>query len=74
MNLEAINTWAQLIAAVGVIGSLFWYLAPANHVGDIDFMGAMGPLLPPRTPVFFFAVTAALAVFAVAGRKRQLTN
>ena len=28
----------------------------------------------PRTPVFFFAITAALAVFAVAGRKRQLMN
>jgi hypothetical protein len=40
----------------------------------MDFMGAIGPLLPPRTPVFFLAITAALAVFAIVGRKKQLTN
>jgi hypothetical protein len=58
----------------GVSKLFLWYLGPANHVGQIDFMGAIGPLLPPRTPVFFLAITAALALFAIVGRKRQLTN
>ncbi|HEV2841694.1 MAG TPA: hypothetical protein VGW39_10245 [Chthoniobacterales bacterium] len=70
----ALGVWSGSGKLFEVLYLFLWYLGPANRVGQIDFMGAMGPLLPPRTPVLFFAVTAALAVFAVAGRKRQLTN
>ncbi|MEY2489405.1 MAG: hypothetical protein QOC70_1347 [Verrucomicrobiota bacterium] len=70
----ALGVWSGSSKLFEVLYLFLWYLGPANHVGHIDFMGAMGPLLPPRTPVFFLAVTAALAVCAVAGRKRQLTN
>ncbi|HEX7515800.1 MAG TPA: hypothetical protein VF345_00790 [Chthoniobacterales bacterium] len=70
----ALGVWSGSSKLFEVLYLFLWYLGPANHVGHIDFMGAMGPLLPPRTPVFFFAITAALAVFAIAGRKRQLTN
>ena len=70
----ALGVWSGSSKLFEVVYLFLWYLGPANHVGHIDFMGAMGPLLPPRTPVFFLALTAALAVFAVAGRKRQLTN
>jgi hypothetical protein len=70
----ALGVWSGSSKLFEVLYLFLWYLGPANRLGGIDFMGAMGPLLPPRTPVFFFAVTAALAVFAVAGRKRQLTN
>jgi hypothetical protein len=70
----ALGVWSGSSKLFEVLYIFLWYLGPANHVGHIDFMGAMGPLLPPRTPVFFFAVTAALAVFVIAGRKRQLTR
>lgn len=70
----ALGVWSGSSKLFEVLYLFLWYLGPANHLGEIDFMGAMGPLLPPRTPVFFLAVTAALAVFAVAGRKKQLTN
>jgi hypothetical protein len=70
----ALGVWSGSSKLFEVLYLFLWYLGPANHVGHIDFMGAMGPLLPPRTPVFFLAVTAALVVFAVAGRARQLTN
>lgn len=70
----ALGVWSGSSKLFEVVYLFLWYLGPANHVGPIDFMGAMGPLLPPRTPVFFLAITAALAVFAIAGRKRQLTN
>jgi hypothetical protein len=70
----ALGVWSGSSKLFEVLYLFLWYLGPANRLGGIDFMGAMGPLLPPRTPVFFFAVTAALAVFAVVGRKRQLTN
>jgi hypothetical protein len=70
----ALGVWSGSSKLFEVLYLFLWYLGPANHVGHIDFMGAMGPLLPPRTPVFFLAITAALAVFAIAGRKRQLTN
>ena len=69
-----LGVWSGSSKLFEVLYLFLWYLGPANHVGPIDFMGAMGPLLPPRTPVFFLAVTAALAVFAIAGRKRQLAN
>jgi hypothetical protein len=70
----ALGVWSGSSKLFEVFYLFLWYLGPANRVGNIDFMGAMGPLLPPRTPVFFLAVTVALAVFAIAGRKRQLTN
>jgi len=70
----ALGVWSGSSKLFEVLYLFLWYLGPANHVGEIDFMGVMGPLLPPRTPVFFLAVTAALAVFTIAGRKRQLTN
>ena len=69
-----LGVWSGSSKLFEVLYLFLWYLGPANHVGPIDFMGAMGPLLPPRTPVFFLAITAALAVFAIVGRKRQLTN
>lgn len=70
----ALGVWSGSSKLFEVLYLFLWYLGPANRVGQIDFMGAMGPLLPSRTPVFFFAATAALALFAIAGRKRQLTN
>lgn len=51
-----------------------WYLGPANRLSAIDFMGVSGPLLPSRTPLTFLMITAALAVFALFGRQRQLTR
>ena len=69
-----LGVWSGSSKLFEVLYLLLWYLGPANHLGEIDFMGATGPLLPPRTPLFFLALTAALAVFAVAGRKRQLTS
>lgn len=70
----ALGVWSGSSKLFEVLYLFLWYLGPANRVGQIDFMGAMGPLLPSRTPVFFFVATAALAIFAIAGRKRQLTN
>lgn len=69
-----LGVWSGSSKLFEVLYLFLWYLGPANRLGPIDFMGATGSLLPPRTPVYFLAVTAALAVFAIAGRKRQLTN
>jgi hypothetical protein len=69
-----LGVWSGSSKLFEVLYLFLWYLGPANQVGPIDFMGVVGPLLPPRTPVLFLAVTVALVVFAVAGRKRQLTN
>jgi hypothetical protein len=70
----ALGVWSGSSKLFEVLYLFLWYLGPANHLGDIDFMGAMGPLLPPRTPIIFLMVTAVLAVVAVTGRRRQLTN
>jgi hypothetical protein len=70
----ALGVWSGSGKLFEVLYLLLWYLGPANHVGEIDFMGVTGLFLPPRTPLLFCAITAALALFAIAGRKRQLTN
>lgn len=70
----ALGVWTGSSKLFEVLYLLLWYLGPASRIGAIDFMGAMGPLLPPRTPIVFCAITAALAIFAIAGRKRQLSN
>jgi len=70
----ALGVWSGSSKLFEVFYLFLWYLGPANRVGDIDFMGTTGALLPPYTPVFFFAITAGLAIFAIAGRKRQLTS
>lgn len=70
----ALGVWSGSGKLFEVLYLLLWYLGPANHMSDIDFMGVTGVLLPPRTPVLFCAITATLAVFAIAGRKRQLSN
>jgi hypothetical protein len=69
----ALGVWSGSSKLFEVLYLLLWYLGPANQVGEIDFMGAVGPLLPPHTPVLFCSISAALALFAVAGRKRQLS-
>jgi len=70
----SLGVWSGSSKLFEVLYLFLWYLGPANRLGEIDFMGAIGPLLPPRTPIIFAMITGALAIVAVAGRKRQLTN
>lgn len=70
----ALGVWTGSSKLFEVSYLFLWYMGPASRVGEIDFMGAMGPLLPARTPFLFCAITVALAVLAVSGRRRQLTN
>ena len=70
----ALGVWSGSSKLFEVLYLFLWYLGPANHLGAIDFMGATGPLLPQRTPFLFLSISAALALLAIAGRKRQLTN
>ena len=70
----ALGVWSGSSKLFEVLYLFLWYLGPANRLGAIDFMGATGPLLPSRTPMLFLMVTAALAVFVILGRQRQLTR
>ena len=69
-----LGVWSGSSKLFEVLYLLLWYLGPASHFGEIDFMGATGPLLPPRTPYLFFSITAALVIFVIVGRQRQLTR
>ena len=69
-----LGVWSGSSKLFEVLYLLLWYLGPASHFGEIDFMGAVGPLLPPHTPYLFLLITAVLAAFVIAGRKRQLTR
>jgi hypothetical protein len=70
----ALGVWSGSSKLFEVLYLFLWYLGPANRLSAIDFMGASGPLLPSRTPLVFLVSTAALAVFALFGRQRQLTR
>ena len=70
----ALGVWSGSSKLFEVLYLFLWYLGPANRLGALDFMGASGPLLPSRTPLTFLMITAALAVFALFGRQRQLTR
>ena len=69
-----LGVWSGSSKLFEVLYLLLWYLGPANQMAEIDFIGATGSLLPPRTPSLFFAITTALVLFAIIGRKRQLAN
>jgi hypothetical protein len=70
----ALGVWSGSSKLFEVLYLFLWYLGPANRLGAIDFMGASGPLLPSQTPMTFLMITAALAMFAIFGRQRQLTR
>ena len=70
----ALGVWSGSSKLFEVLYLFLWYLGPANRLGALDFMGVTGPLLPSRTPLTFLMITAALAVFALFGRQRQLTR
>ena len=70
----ALGVWSGSSKLFEVLYLFLWYLGPANRLGALDFMGVTGPLLPSRTPLIFLLVTAALAVFALFGRQRQITR
>lgn len=70
----ALGVWSGSSKLFEVLYLFLWYLGPANRLGALDFMGATGPLLPSQTPLTFLMITAALAVFAIFGRHRQLTR
>ena len=70
----ALGVWSGSSKLFEVLYLFLWYLGPANRLSAIDFMGVTGPLLLSRTPLIFLMVTAALAVFAIFGRQRQLTR
>lgn len=49
-----------------------WYLGPINAVYSLDFVAAHPETVAQGIPLWFAAVTVALLVAAVLGRKRQL--
>jgi hypothetical protein len=69
-----LGVWSGSSKLFEILYLLLWYLGPANRIPEIDFMGITGPLLPPQTTMMFAAITAALLVFAVIGRRRQLVS
>ena len=70
----AFGVWSGSSKLFEILYLLLWYLGPANGAAEIDFMGITGPLLAPHTTAMFAAITAALLVFAVIGRRRQLVS
>jgi hypothetical protein len=68
----ALGIWSGSSKLFEILYVLLWYLGPMHSISQLDFMGAAPVTASTRYPMFYFALTGALAIAALAGRKRQL--
>lgn len=69
----ALGVWSGGAKLFEVVYTLLWYIGPAHHVPELDFMGVTAPR-GFGIPRVFLAVTLVLAALSVLGRKRQLQS
>ena len=55
-----------------IVYLLLWYIGPMHATLDLDFMASAPGTAATHVPLFYFALTLAIAAVAVVGRKRQL--
>lgn len=68
----ALGVWSGGSKLFEILYVLLWYLGPMHSIAQLDFMSAAPLTAKTRYPLFYLALTGALAIAAVAGRKRQL--
>jgi hypothetical protein len=68
----ASGIWLETSRVFEVVFLSMWYLGPMNGVYSLDFVAAHPETVAEGIPLWFAAVTVALLVAAVLGRKRQL--
>lgn len=68
----ALGVWSRGTKLFEVAYFFLWYLGPVLSIPSLDFMGAVPRTVDTHYPLFYLALTAALALAAVVGRKREL--
>lgn len=70
----ALGIWSGSSKPFEIIFTLLWYIGPMHAVSQLDFMGSAPATAATHYPLVYFCLACALAVAAVAGRRRQLQN
>jgi hypothetical protein len=68
----ALGVWSGGSKLFEIVYFFLWYLGPIHSIRPLDFIGAAHVTTHTRYPMFYLAFAGALAIAAVAGRKRQL--
>jgi len=70
----ALGVWSGTSKLFEVLYLAIWYIGALNHVSTLDYLGASKTGAAEGMPLTYLGLTAALAVAAVAGRRRQLAG
>jgi hypothetical protein len=68
----ALGVWSGSSKLFEIVYTLLWYLGPMHATLKLDFMASAPGTAATQVPLFYFALTLAMAAVAVLGRKRQL--
>ena len=68
----ALGVWSGTGKPFEILYIVLWYVGPMHAIAELDFMGSAPGTTATHFPSVYLALTAVLAVAAVAGRKRQL--
>lgn len=68
----ALGVWSGSSKLFEILYVLLWYVGPIKSTLPFDFMGALPVTASTRYPTIYLALTCALAIVALVGRKRQL--
>ena len=70
----ALGIWSGTGKPFEILYTLLWYVGPMHAIPQLDFMGSAPATAVTHFPFVYLALTAMLAVAAVAGRRRQLQS
>jgi hypothetical protein len=68
----ALGVWSGSSKLFEIVYTLLWYVGPMHATLKLDFMASAPGTAATHVPLFYFALTLAIAAVAVLGRKRQL--
>ena len=68
----SLGVWSGTSKPFEILYTLLWYIGPMHAIPQFDFMGSAPVTATTRYPLMYLLLTCALAVGALAGRKRQL--
>ncbi|HEY1471224.1 MAG TPA: hypothetical protein VGF61_19435 [Candidatus Acidoferrum sp.] len=68
----ALGVWSGSAKAFEILYTLLWYLGPMHAFPALDYAGSAPATSATHYPLFYLALTAAFAIAAILGRKRQL--
>ena len=68
----ALGTWSGSSKFFEGLYTALWYIGPINHAPGFDYTGSLGGLATLHYAAWYFAISAALLVAALARRRSQL--